>query len=355
MPLDRTTTRPTRAQIAARTRRDNRARLVARILTLSPHEDRSVGLNPTLLVQAMLPHSERYLVGEDDQRVLAPLPGGTSVPLLAPTFSTTNGRVTLSVRAGTKLGPTRHHPDVSRGIPYGGLGRLLLSFVVTEARKRRSRSLCLGATLATFCEQIAVTPSGGEHGRARYVTDQLQRLATAVLDIRIDGADPRLPGRTHESGESVLVVDSYRFWNQAASNASEETVGGEITLSERFWTDVARSCFPIDLRKAQLFRARPLAYDLYLWLTYRLGRLERSGRPHVALNYDQLHAQLGSHYRTDDHGRLTPEAKKNFAYKVRAAIRAVRGVWPRLDVAFPRGRIVLHATGPDVAHRAPRA
>ena len=71
------------------------------------------------------------------------------------------------------------------------------------------------------------------------------------------------------------MVDSFHFWER---ERDDDTVsGGTIVLSQRFWDEVVDQCFPIDLRKAQYFRAYPTAYDLYLWLTYRLGDMERKG------------------------------------------------------------------------------
>ena len=102
------------------------------------------------------------------------------------------------------------------------------------------------------------------------------------------------------------------------------------------------------------FRGRPLAYDLYLWLTYRLAALQRTGRAKIALSYDDLHAQLGSHYQTDPQGALTPVGKKHFAYEVRKALKAIAATWPTLSYETPRGRLILHNTGPDVEYRPPR-
>ncbi|OZC01263.1 hypothetical protein BSZ36_17605 [Rubricoccus marinus] len=348
-PGDRTPSRPSRAELAAQTRRDNRNRRVTHILSQRPEDAGAIAMNPTTFVQAMLPHKERYLLGADGERVTIHGVGGKPQPLLATTYAATNGSFTLTIRAGTKRGPNHVHPEVSRGIPFGGLARLLLCYIITEAQIKKRRTIDLGTTLTDFCERVDITPSGGEHGRIAYVIDQLQRLSTAVVDYRWDTFEGP---HAHQRGESILFVDSYHFWHCAATPTSEPADGGTITLSDRFWHEiVVGSCFPIDFRKAQLFRARPTAYDLYLWLTYRLSGLERTGRPEVVVNYDQLHAQLGSHYKTDEHGKLTASAKKNFGYKVRDAIRAIAAVWPELHVEFPRGRVVVRSTGPDVQTR----
>ncbi|MGB3543750.1 hypothetical protein [Rubrivirga sp.] len=82
-----------------------------------------------------------------------------------------------------------------------------------------------------------------------------------------------------------------------------------------------------------------------------MARLQRSGSPLVALSYDNLHAQLGSHYATRPDGALTDRGKKDFGYRIRQALRRVQTLWPSLRVDTPRGRFVLHNTGPDVLSR----
>ena len=128
------------------------------------------------------------------------------------------------------------------------------------------------------------------------VLDQLQRLATCSITYQWETITP---GRRDLRGDQLFVVSSYHFWHLGATTTSEAADGGSITLSDKFWSEVVSSCFPLDFRKAQMLRGNPTAYDLYLWLTYRLGALQRSGRDSVALSYDDLHAQLGSHYQCD--------------------------------------------------------
>lgn len=339
------------ACLAADTRRRNRVRQLSLILGASAREAGAIAMNPTAFVQAMLPHREVYLRDADGRPVeVADGRGGTE-RLLATHYSATNGDYRLSIRAGLRTGPSHLHPLVSRGIPHGGLARLLLAFIVTEARTRNSRTIPLGGTLTAFCERIDVTPSGGANGRLRYLLDQVLRLATCAVTWEWTVYSP---GREDLHGDNLFVVENYHVWHRAGSPSSEPVSGGSITLSPGFWDHVAGDCFPLDFRKAQLFRARPTAYDLYLWLTYRLAGLQRSGRPHVAVNYDQLHEQLGSHYGADSQGALTSRGKKDFAYEVRRALGAISAAWPALRYETPRGRLVVFNTGPDVEVRPPR-
>ena len=344
---DTRSTRKPPASRAAETRRRNRLRLLERIRTRTPYQDHAVGVFPSLLVQAALPHREVYALGPGGTPIVIPPGrrprGGTpeTTRALATQYQTVNGHLTLTVRAGLTRGA------VSRGIPYGGLARLLLAHVVTEAKRRNSQTVDLGRTLTAFCERVAVTPSGGPHGRIPYLTDQLLRLATCAVTYEWEqrrgyGAAP------HLRGDNLFIANHYRFWHCDATPGSEAASGGSLRLGDDFWRDVARSCVPFDLRKVQFLRAHPTAIDLYLWLTHRLHKLDDAAEPQVALSLDQLHAQLGSHYATGRDGRLAPTAKQEFGRAVTKALGVIRAAWPALHVERPRGRLVLHATGPDI-------
>ena len=356
-PLGRSTAeRLPSASRAASARRLNRARQLVHILERSARDAGTIAMSPTHFVQAMLPHKEVYQLGPDGEPVEIPDGHGGTLKLLATEYTATNRDYTLSLRAGMTQGPSHLYPRVSRGVPYGGLARLLLCHIVTEARTKKSPTIDLGSTISAFCQRIEVTPSGGANGRLGYVLDQLQRLATCVVTFEWETITP---GRRDLEGEHLLVVDDYHFWSRGGTptgpgTVQEPIVGGSITLSDKFWSEIVSSCFPLDFRKAVLFRGWPTAYDLYLWLTYRLSALERTGRESLTVNYDQLHAQLGSHYQTDEAGALTPRGKKDFGYKVRRALRAIAATWPDLRYEAPRGRITVFSTGPDVEYRPPR-
>ena len=304
-----------------------------------------------MMVQAMLPHREAYEVGPDGGSVF--IPTGKSdrngkplvQRLLASRYTAKNGEYTLTVTAGSVEGPTHIHKSVSCGIPKGGMARLLLAYIVTEASKQDSRTIDVGRTMTSFCHALDITPSGGQFGRLRYVKEQLLRLSKCTFSWEWS---VKRPGRRDLKGENLLMVDSFHFWER---ERDDDTIsGGTIVLSQRFWDDVVDQCFPIDFRKAQYFRAYPTAYDLYLWLTYRLGVMERKGTKEVWINYNQLHKQLGSHYACDEKGNLTDVALKNFARHARRALREIRATWPSLHYKTDRGRICLYSTGPDVRH-----
>lgn len=211
----------TTATSALTTRQRNRAQLLERIRLVTPHEDRAIGMHPRLFVQAMLPHREVVERGSDGQPLTVPTgrlasDGEPEVEKVrAAYYSATSGAFTLTIRAGLRQDRLSRSLGVdaglvSRGIPYGGLARLLLTHLVTEAVKRRNRDVELGATLAAFCGRLGITPSGGKHGRLRYVVDQLERLATAAVTFEYEETMRGQRGglaRSELRGEQLLVVD----------------------------------------------------------------------------------------------------------------------------------------------------
>ena len=93
------------------------------------------------LVQCTLPHSD---------------PGDV------PIWTRTNGNLTLTVR-----------PDFDRKThkalyPYGSVPRLLLFWIVTEAKRKKSRHLRLGNSLDSFMREVGLNPrTGGSEARRR--------------------------------------------------------------------------------------------------------------------------------------------------------------------------------------------
>jgi hypothetical protein len=270
----------------------------------------------------MLPHSEQKASYPDGSPIL--IETGRLTPsgepqreqALALVYSATNGELTLTVRAGTKPGAKPGDPPVSLGIPYGGMARLLLVWIVTEASKRDSQTLDLGDTLSSFCKRLDIPMTGGANGRIPYLMDQIERLATCFVSYRWQTARP---GRTDVSGQNLLVIDSYHFWSRSSGARAPDCRGGTLRIADDFWRQIMNSVFPLDFRKAQYFRHYPLAFDLYTFLTYRLGQMQKKRQHTLALKYDDIHRQLGSHYACDTNALLTEDGTNNFARSVRKA------------------------------------
>ncbi|MEM6927690.1 MAG: replication protein RepA [Myxococcota bacterium] len=241
-----------------------------------------------------------------------------------------NGNVRTTVQA-----------DPETGLPYGSYPRLVLAWITTEAVRTQCRRLVVGSSLSAFMRELGLSPTGGERGSITYLREQIDRLVATRVLVTVSSA-------SKSSGLSVEVAQAWDVWwspDRPASReiaAPTETASTEsvIVLGERFFKEVTRNPFPIDLRILKALAKSPLGIDLYSWLTYRVSYLQRP----VHIAWRQLHAQFGAGY-TGDRGVV------NFAAAAKRELRKIRVAWPALTYETPRGRLLLHPTVPSVAPR----
>ena len=238
-----------------------------------------LGYMARLLVQATMPHS--------DPKTLR--------------VERSNGLVTLRMTA------------TGDGLPYGGIPRLLLAWVTTEAVRTRERTVTLGPTLSGFMAQLDLVPTGGRWGTIPRLRGQMRRLFTSVVSATYDN---RPEGRWDYT--AIPVADQvHDFWDpQRPDQAAlwESTV----TLGERFFLEILERPVPVDMRALRALKRSPLALDLYTWLTYRMSYL----RAPTAIPWEALHAQFGA-----DYGLI-----RHFRAEVRRALGAVAMVYPEARV-----------------------
>ena len=212
-----------------------------------------------------------------------------------------NGLVTLRMTA------------TGDGLPYGGIPRLLLAWVTTEAVRTRERTVTLGPTLSGFMAQLDLVPTGGRWGTIPRLRGQMRRLFTSVVSATYDN---RPEGRWDYT--AIPVADQvHDFWDpQRPDQAAlwESTV----TLGERFFLEILERPVPVDMRALRALKRSPLALDLYTWLTYRMSYL----RAPTAIPWEALHAQFGA-----DYGLI-----RHFRAEVRRALGAVAMVYPEARV-----------------------
>jgi hypothetical protein len=78
-----------------------------------------------------------------------------------PVWSRSNGNLTLGIRPGYELKTGKCF-----GFPYGSVPRLLLFWMVTEAKRTGTRRLELGHSLADFMHLVGLNPDNGSGKRS---------------------------------------------------------------------------------------------------------------------------------------------------------------------------------------------
>lgn len=224
--------------------------------------------------------------------------------------------------------------DPSIGIPYGRAARIILLWLVSEAKRTGSPSIDLGRCQADFLQRrLGILATGGERGSILRYREQAQRLFCgmfSVTEIRTDSVGFR----------NVMLADSGRLlWTPHANDSGR--FEGTLRLSEAFFADCIEHGFPIDIR-AICALTSTVAIDLYTFLAYRLRLLKKS----LLLTWEMLHSQFGSQANI-----ANPAGLRAFKSALVVHLRHVCLVYPWARIEPHEAGFMLHPSRPPVPER----
>lgn len=241
----------------------------------------AIGYMARTLAQATLPHA-------DPKTPLGQL------------YSRDTGRLTLTIA------PTsRNH-----GIPYGTIPRVVLAWICTEAVQTQERVLSLGRSQAEFLAKIGMHNNGHDIARFR---DQALRLFKAVISVEYvnlhEGED--------DSARLMISERARVFWHPKRAD-QPALWDSTLELSKSFADEILAAPVPIDMRVFHALTKSPMAMDIYVWITYRMFLLQRSGRPFVHIPWISLKMQFGAGYSDTLQGLA--DFKINFKKRLREVL-----------------------------------
>jgi len=216
-------------------------------------------------------------------------------------FERGTGKLTLSITANPK-----------HGVPYGGLPRLLLAWMCTEAVRTGSPELSLGRSQAEFLQKLDLYSDGRYIARVR---DQSLRLVRSLISV--SGADGDALGI-----ENILIAKrAFLFWN-TRDTEQPGLWDSSITLSTGFFESLTHAPVPIRMEALQALKKSPLAMDIYTWLVYRMFSLNvattKGGKRLTQVPWAGLMMQFGSGYADTQQGMR--DFKKSFRKRLKEAL-----------------------------------
>lgn len=214
-----------------------------------------------------------------------------------------------------------------KGVPFGPLARLVMSFIMTEAVKTQSREIYLGKTFTEWMRRMGIknTKSGGPRGTRALIQEQVERLLSCEWTIRWDEAvNLKAPGQKNSNRKSELtekalsafevndmrLIDSYG----GLSSGDGEFVS-KFVLSEPFYQNLIRHAVPMNERALVALRSSATQMDLYTWLSFRLPKISRGQE--VLIQWEDLRKHLANNSKT----------LRRFRSTVRDAWDTVSGVY----------------------------
>lgn len=213
-------------------------------------------------------------------------------------------------RNGDFLLQVTGHPQY--GVPFGQ-DRLVPIFLATLAVRQQSQTI----TFRSAAEMLDVF--GMQQGGSQY-----RRLVASFQ--RVFGATFFFTSDNQRERAAVLHHNRFNFMREAriwySKNPEQPLLAGgfenRITLSEKFYREIAAHPIPTDLEAAKALSSAPAALDLFMWLSYRCFNSRATERIPLFGAFG-LAAQLGNE------GYTRP---RKFRERLERWLNIVRALWP---------------------------
>lgn len=312
---------PTRAQL----------KLIKRAELLKDQETGTPVFLPRFLVQCTLPHHD---------------PGNV------PIWQRHNNEFTLSLQPGYDGN------GECIGYPYGLMPRLVLIWMVTEAKRTSSRRLSLGSSLTQFLTQLGLdVESRGKRSDAKRLTEQVRRLFNTrmLFHKRIQGNRAK-NGRLHplegEAMQDRQIASSYELWWHAHSESLWESY---VELGSDFFAAIMESTVPFRLEAVAMLRRSTLSLDMYILAVYLGYYLTLKGVKKHTLTWEMLNQQLGANYGDIDDLK---GAVKKIVPRIKLAhpglrMRVKQGQGGK-NKKYVAGGLEIYASAPAIKPREPQ-
>lgn len=197
----------------------------------------------------------------------------------------------------------------SFSVPWGIYPRGILNWMVTEVVKKKrlgqeSRTLRLGSSLSEFMAKVSkgqgshdteIQPfsySGGKTGNIRPFKKQMVSLLASRIFFWY-GTTPAADLQF----QSVEIASSGNLMWDPKRLDQPGLIESTVELGEKFYLDCIDHGVPVDIRIIRALWPSCLAFDLYVWLTYRAFTLRADRRWSLDLSWKMLQGQFGHTYK----------------------------------------------------------
>jgi hypothetical protein len=214
---------------------------------------------------------------------------------------------------------------VKQPLPYGSLARLILLYISKCAVKKHSRKIILG------CRSEILKKIGKKINGENYSKLMQQIKSISVLRMQIGVRYEKI---------NFSEMNSFEFIEYFSENKNKKCFNGkffpsEIILSENYYNSLINHAVPLNEMDILSISSSSLAIDVYMWLAYRLYRVEKS----IFFSWEKILQHFAPEYKD----------KKDFRKKFITALSHVRQVYPAAQVDVIRGGIVLHQSPPPIS------
>jgi hypothetical protein len=216
--------------------------------------------------------------------------------------------------------------DKEVGLPYGSIARMILLYLQTEAVRTNSRTVELGRSMHRWLTDMGIGTGGNNY---RLVREQSRRLSLCKLTFY----------RASESGTQISNGSFVRDAILPPTGLSDQpTLWTEtVTLDEGFYASLLAHPLPVREAAIREIAHRSTAIDIYIWLAYRLHRLEGA----IPISWSALHEQFGAGYA----------AVRQFRAKFAEPLQLALAAYPEAHVSIDDTGLTLYPSPSPVTPR----
>jgi hypothetical protein len=212
----------------------------------------------------------------------------------ANSYKRTSGNYTLAITNG--------YADI---IPYGSYPRVILSWLVTEAIRTRSREIYLGDSLSNFMKQLDISVTGGKTGSFNRFKQQFLGLMTSNITYTF---------KDSRSKKTIIVNFHVANALKFLSDNQGDFFKVKIILDENFFNEIIKYPVPVDKKAVNALMFSSLALDIYFWLTYKMSYIKEK----TQISFDDLKTQFGFGYNDTKYGKY--EFRRKFIIQLRSVL-----------------------------------
>jgi hypothetical protein len=157
-----------------------------------------------------------------------------------------------------------------KGLPYGGIARIIILYINSMAVKYRSKEVEIGSSIKEFVEKLGYKANYQQGAINDQVLQMLEKLFhTTFVLTKIDKA---ITG----DGEVIIEQIDVRFHffdskvtlEQIRNNLKTNSVA-KVIISDGYFKEILAHPVPLSFEAIKSLKKSPLALDLYAFIAYR--------------------------------------------------------------------------------------
>ncbi len=216
--------------------------------------------------------------------------------------------------------------SVRIGVPYGINARIILYYLQTKAVKSRSPKIELGGSFAEWIRRMGLSDGGKQREN---LAEQIKRISACNLVFFWKTEEAKGMKRSAFVNEFIML-DSKR-------SSNDNGWRNEITLNEDFFKSLVDHPVPIWEPAVIALKNKSMAFDIYIWLAYRLHVLTKA----TPITWSAIQDQFGAGFST----------VRSFRQKFKESLEFAKAVYPDACVDVTETGVTLYPSRPPVDHK----